>query len=332
MVKAIFDELAAATPRSGFTIGIDDDVTHTSLAYDPSFSTEDQSTVRAIFYGLGADGTVGANKNSIKIIGEETDNYAQGYFVYDSKKSGLGDHLAPALRAATDPRRVSHQPGHVRRVSPVLLPRAPGRAREPRSPAPSSCSTARTGPTRSGTSCPAPCRRTIIAKRLRFFVVDGDRVAREAGMGGRINTVMQTCFFAISGVLPRDEAIARHQARDREDLREARRGGGAEELGRGGRRPRAPARGARSRSRDQRQGDRGPPVPPEAPEFVQKVTARMIAGQGRPPARERVARGRHLSRPERPSGRSAASRSRSRCGTRSCASSAASACSSVRTR
>ncbi len=102
MVKAVFDELAATQPKNHFTVGIDDDVTSTSLAYDPAFSTEHPTTVRAMFYGLGADGTVSANKNSIKIIGEGTDNYAQGYFVYDSKKSGHDDDLAPAVRQAPD--------------------------------------------------------------------------------------------------------------------------------------------------------------------------------------------------------------------------------------
>ena len=114
MVKAVFDNLAQAAPKNHFTVGINDDVSHTSLAWDPEFSTEPDNVIRAMFYGLGADGTVGANKNSIKIIGEETPNYAQGYFVYDSKKSGLDDGVAPAVRAAADPLDV---PDHARPIS-----------------------------------------------------------------------------------------------------------------------------------------------------------------------------------------------------------------------
>ena len=195
-------------PQNHFTVGIHDDVTHTSLDYDPAFSTEDPATVRAVFYGLGSDGTVGANKNSIKIIGEETDFYAQGYFVYDSKKSGFDDRLAPALRPAADPLHLPDQPGELRGLPPVRLPGTARRARRSPTRGPRSCSTAPTRPTRSGTSCRATVQETIIAKKLRFFVIDAYRVAREAGMGERINTIMQTCFFAISGVLPRDEAIA----------------------------------------------------------------------------------------------------------------------------
>ena len=120
MVKGVFDELLKTSPKNHFTVGIKDDVTHTSLDYDPEFSTEDPGTVRALFYGLGADGTVGANKNSIKIIGEETDNYAQGYFVYDSKKSGVDHHFAPALRPPADPLQLPDHPGELRRLPPVL--------------------------------------------------------------------------------------------------------------------------------------------------------------------------------------------------------------------
>ena len=174
----------------------------------PTFSIEAADTVRAVFYGLGSDGTVGANKNSIKIIGEETDNYAQGYFVYDSKKSGSVtiSHLRFGPQPIHAPYLISqanfvacHQFGFLERFDVLRAGRA-GRA--------SSCSTAPTAPTRSGTTCRAPSRQPIIDKRLRFFVIDGNQVAREAGMGGRVNTIMQTCFFAISGVLPRDEAIA----------------------------------------------------------------------------------------------------------------------------
>jgi pyruvate-ferredoxin/flavodoxin oxidoreductase len=120
MVKAIFDELKKPVPKNHFTIGIVDDVTHTNLRWDAEFSTEDPRTIRALFYGLGSDGTVGANKNSIKIIGKGTGNYAQGYFVYDSKKADYG--VACALRTAADPLDVSHQQGKFRRVPPIPVP------------------------------------------------------------------------------------------------------------------------------------------------------------------------------------------------------------------
>ena len=128
MVKAVFDELNAATPKNHFTVGIRDDVTHTSLPYDESFSTEDPRTVRAIFYGLGSDGTVGANKNSIKIIGENTPNYAQGYFVYDSKKGGLGHRLASALWPAADRIHLSDFTRKLHCLPPVFISGAHGRA------------------------------------------------------------------------------------------------------------------------------------------------------------------------------------------------------------
>ena len=164
--------------------------------------------MRAVFFGLGSDGTVGANKNSIKIIGEETDNYAQGYFVYDSKKSGADDHLAPALRAAADPLHLPDQPGELRGLPPVPVPGTARRARGRRAGRDLPAEQPVRRRTRSGTTCRATVQEQIIDKKLQFFVIDAYQVARETGMGGRINTIMQTCFFAISGVLPRDEAIA----------------------------------------------------------------------------------------------------------------------------
>ena len=159
MVKAVFDEMLKDEPRNHFTVGINDDVTHTSLEYDPSFSTEDPKTVRAVFFGLGADGTVGANKNSIKIIGEDTENYAQGYFVYDSKKSGSVtiSHLRFGPKPIHSTYLISQ--GQFRGLPPVQLPRAAGRAEGRASPAPPSCSTALSGRKKSGTTCPAPCSR-----------------------------------------------------------------------------------------------------------------------------------------------------------------------------
>ena len=122
MVKGVFDNLAAAAPKNHFTVGIEDDLNHTSLAYDPEFSTEADDVVRAMFYGLGSDGTVGANKNSIKIIGEETENYAQGYFVYDSKKAGSITVSHLAFRPEADPLHVSHHPRQLRGLPRDLVP------------------------------------------------------------------------------------------------------------------------------------------------------------------------------------------------------------------
>jgi pyruvate-ferredoxin/flavodoxin oxidoreductase len=207
MAKGIFDELAKPHPKNHFTIGIDDDVTHSSLPWDESFSTENPKTVRALFYGLGSDGTVGANKNSIKIIGSETPNYAQGYFVYDSKKSG--SLTTSHLRFGPEPIRSTylisranfiacHQFEFLEKVD-VLAAAEPGAIFLLNSPY---------GPDEVWQHLPNTLQRTIIDKHLKLFVIDGFTVARENGMGNRINTVMQTCFFAISGVLPRDEAIA----------------------------------------------------------------------------------------------------------------------------
>ena len=207
MVKAVFDNLAQPVPHNHFTIGIHDDVTHTSLAFDPNFSTEDPQTVRALFYGLGADGTVGANKNSIKIIGEDTANYAQGYFVYDSKKSGsittshlrFGPHPIRSCYLITRANFVAcHQFNFLERID-VLRYAEPGAIFLLNSPF---------GKDEVWDHLPRPVQEDILRKKLQFYVIDGYAVASQTGMGLRINTVMQTCFFAISGVLPRDEAIA----------------------------------------------------------------------------------------------------------------------------
>lgn len=207
MAKAVFDEGFRTHPRRQFTIGIRDDVTFLSLDYDPTFSTEDPANVRAVFFGLGADGTVGANKNSIKIIGEETGNFAQGYFVYDSKKSG--SMTVSHLRFGPRPIRSSyliqranfvacHQFQFLERID-VLSVAEPGAT---------FLLNSSYGPEETWKHLPRSVQETILAKKIRLHVVDALRVARENGMGGRINTVMQSCFFALSGVLPRDEAIA----------------------------------------------------------------------------------------------------------------------------
>ncbi len=208
MVKGVFDNMAAAAPKNHFTIGINDDVTHTSLAYDPSYSVESKRGVRALFYGLGSDGTVGANHNSIRIIGAETDNYAQGYFYYDSKKAGTV--TTSHLRFGPEPIRLSnliesanfvacHQWVFLERVN-VLAKAEQGATFLLASPY---------GPDEVWDHLPRQVQAQIIQKKLRFFVIDAVAVAQATGMGGRINTIMQTCFFAISGVLPKDEAIER---------------------------------------------------------------------------------------------------------------------------
>jgi len=206
MVKGVFDELKKDKLKNRFTIGINDDVTHSSLDFDSDFSTEDPKTVRALFYGLGADGTVGANKNSIKIIGAETPNYAQGYFVYDSRKSG--SVTTSHLRFGPNPIRSTylitkanfiacHQFPFVERMD-LLAHAAPGAVFLLNSPH---------GPEDIWQHLPKTTQETIIKKKLQFYVIDGYTVARATGMGSRLNTIMQTCFFAISGILPADEAI-----------------------------------------------------------------------------------------------------------------------------
>lgn len=206
MVKGIFDHLRGSQLRNHFTIGIDDDVTHRSLAYDPLFSTERPEVVRALFYGLGADGTVGANKNSIKIIGENTGNYAQGYFVYDSKKSGamtvshlrFGPHAIHSTYLISEANFVAcHQPIFLERYD-MVKPLVEGGIFLLNTPL---------GPERIWDRLPREMQETLIARRIRLFVIDASAVAREVGMAGRINTIMQVCFFALSGVLPREEAI-----------------------------------------------------------------------------------------------------------------------------
>ncbi len=206
MAKAVFDELAKPDPKRHFTAGIVDDITHLSLAYAEDFDIEPDDVVRAVFYGLGADGTVGANKNSIKIIGEETPNYAQGYFVYDSKKSGAMtvSHLRfgpRPIRSAYQVRSANfvacHQFGFLQKFD-VLATARPGGVFLLNAPH---------GPDQVWDYLPREVQEALIDKRLKFYVIDALKVARDTGMGGRINTIMQTCFFAVSGVLPRDQAI-----------------------------------------------------------------------------------------------------------------------------
>jgi pyruvate-ferredoxin/flavodoxin oxidoreductase len=209
MVKATLDELCKDQPKTHFTVGINDDVAHTSLDFDPNFIIEPEGVVSCVFFGLGADGTVGANKNSIKIIGEETDNFAQGYFYYDSKKSGTVtmSHLrfgpqpirAPYLVELGQANFVAcHQFSFLERVDMLKYARRGG----------TFLLNSLYGPDEVWDFLPVEVQNDIIEKKLKFYVINGYEVAEKTGMGGRMNTIMQTAFFAISGILPREAAIA----------------------------------------------------------------------------------------------------------------------------
>jgi pyruvate-ferredoxin/flavodoxin oxidoreductase len=278
MLKAVYEELGKPQPKNHFTIGIDDDVSHTSLPFDASFDIEPDEVVRAVFFGLGADGTVGANKNSIKIIAEDPDVHAQAYFVYDSKKSG--SQTTSHLRFGPRPIRSSylikaasfvgcHQFGFLERFD-ILRFAAPG--------ATLLVDTIH-GPTEVWAELPLEVQEEILAKRVALWVIDASEVARAAGMGTRTNTIMQTCFFAISGVLPREEAIAKI----RRSIDKTYGKKGAEVVRKNFAavdhtlanlfRVELPDR-VTSRRR------RLPVVPSQAPAFVREVTARMMEGRG----------------------------------------------------
>jgi pyruvate-ferredoxin/flavodoxin oxidoreductase len=278
MVKAVLDNLSDAAPRNHFTVGINDDVSHSSLSFDPHYSTENAGTVRALFYGLGADGTVGANKNSIKIIGEDTDNYAQGYFVYDSKKSGsiTTSHLRFGPRPIRSSYLISrasfiacHQFTFLERID-MLRYAEEGAVFLLNSPFPKE---------EVWDRLPRPVQQTIIDRKLRFYVIDGYSVAKETGMGQRINTIMQTCFFAISGVLPREEAIDAIKKAIKKTY--GKRGEAVVEQNFAAvdstlahlHQIEIPASATST-------VELRPPVPAQAPEFVQEVLAPMIFGTG----------------------------------------------------
>jgi pyruvate-ferredoxin/flavodoxin oxidoreductase len=207
MVKAVYDNLKLDTPKNHFTVGINDDLSHTSLEFDPNFVIEGEDVKCCLFYGLGADGTVGANKNSIKIIGEETDFYAQGYFVYDSKKSGSS--TVSHLRFGKSPIKSTyliqsakfigcHQFGLMEKFD-ILSNIVDGGTFLLNSPY---------SKDEIWDKLPGKVQQQMIDKKLNFYVIDGYAVAGKTGMGNRVNTIMQTCFFAISNILPKDEAIA----------------------------------------------------------------------------------------------------------------------------
>jgi pyruvate-ferredoxin/flavodoxin oxidoreductase len=278
MVKAVYDELEKHKPKNHFTVGINDDVTHTSLEFEPTFSTESPETTRALFFGLGADGTVGANKNSIKIIGEETEYFAQGYFVYDSKKSG--SVTISHLRFGPRPIRSSyliqranfiacHQFNLLERLQ-VLKAAEPGAT---------FLLNTGYGPEAVWAHLPLSVQQQIIAKKLRFFVLDAIKIAGEAGLGGRISTIMQMGFFAVTGILPKEaalkaikQAIEKSFGKRRETI--VAKNNAAVDL--------AMNRVMEVTVPEQATAtfDLRPAVPAGAPQFVRDVTARMIEGLG----------------------------------------------------
>jgi len=278
MVKGVLDESAKDKPKNHFTVGIVDDVSATSLDYDPTFDIEPDSVIRAMFFGLGADGTVGANKNTIKIIGEDADFHAQGYFVYDSKKSG--SQTVSHVRFGPEPIRSTylinkanfigcHQFNFLEKTD-VLGKAAEGATFLLNSPF---------GPDEVWQKLPRKVQEEIIDKKLKFFVIDGAQVARDTGMGTRTNTIMQTCFFAISGVMPKDKAIEKIKKSIEKTY-----GVKGEEVVRKNfeavdhtvanlHEVEVPAKVTSNL-------EIPPTVPAAAPDFVQNVTAMMMAGRG----------------------------------------------------
>jgi len=284
MVKAVFDNLGgvgvsgAKAPKNHFTVGITEDVTHSSLEFDPTFSTEDKQVVRAMFYGLGSDGTVGANKNSIKIIGEDTPNFAQGYFVYDSKKAG--SMTVSHLRFGPKPIRSSYLVTEANFVAchnwaflekyDMLKAAVPGATFLINSPFPRE---------ETWDRLPRKVQQDVIDKRLKVYAIDGYKVAKDAGMGGRVNTIMQTCFFAISGVLPKDQAIEaikqsikKEYGKKGEDVVKKNWAAVDQTL--------ANLYEIQVPAKATSKIDMRPAVPEEAPEFVKQVLGPMIVFQG----------------------------------------------------
>ncbi|MFQ5700827.1 MAG: pyruvate:ferredoxin (flavodoxin) oxidoreductase [Acidobacteriota bacterium] len=278
MVKAVFDEIASPEPRNHFTVGIVDDVTHTSLAYDAGMDIETDDTVRAVFFGLGSDGTVSANKNSIKIIGEHTDSFAQGYFVYDSRKAGAVtiSHLRfgpRPIRSAYLIREAGFIGCHQFQfldTHDMLELAAPGGVFLLNAPF---------APGEVWDRLPREVQEQILEKKLRFHVIDAYRVARENGLGGRINTIMQACFFSLTGVLPREQATAaikdaieKTYGRKGKELVERNNAAVDQAL--------ANLHEVRVPGKLTATHGRPPIVPDAAPDFVKKVTAVMMAGKG----------------------------------------------------
>jgi pyruvate-ferredoxin/flavodoxin oxidoreductase len=278
MVSAIFDHLTQDRPRNHFTVGIVDDVTHTSLAYDTSFDIEPKDVATALFYGLGADGTVGANKNSIKIIGEDTNQFVQGYFVYDSKKAGATtvSHLRTSARPIRSAYLISkarfvacHQFEFLDRID-VLEHAADGAVFLLNAPY---------QPDDVWQHLPREVQQQIIDKHIRIYAIDAASVAQRVGMGGRINTIMQTCFFAISGILPRAQAIDRIKHAIEKTYAKR----GAEVVRRNFEAvdaTLADLHEVRVPQAVTAVRERPPLVPTDAPDFVRRMTAVLLAGKG----------------------------------------------------
>ncbi|SYZ74112.1 putative 2-oxoacid-flavodoxin fused oxidoreductase:conserved protein; 4Fe-4S cluster binding protein [Candidatus Zixiibacteriota bacterium] len=278
MAKAVYDNLKAAKPKNHFTVGITDDVTKTSLDVDYSFNIEPDEVFRGLFYGLGSDGTVGANKNSIKIIGENTSNYAQGYFVYDSKKAGAVtvSHIRFGKKPIRSPYQISsakfvacHNFSFLERYD-MLSPLVPGGTFLLTSPF---------GPDEVWDNIPIEVQKQIIEKKAKFYVIDAISLAKELGLGGRINMIMQTAFFVISGILPREEAI--QAIKDALKKTYGHKGEKVVQMNY------ASVDAAVSNIHEVKYPNRAtskikkpPLVPKDAPEFVRKVTATIIAGKG----------------------------------------------------
>jgi len=278
MVKGVFEELKKASPKNGFTIGIIDDVTHTSLNYDPTYDIIPEGTISAVFFGLGSDGTVGANKNSIKIIGEGTNLFAQGYFVYDSKKSGAQtvSHLRFGKKPINAPYLIMeadfiacHKFNFIEKVQMLRLAKK-GATFLLNSPY---------GVDEVWNHLPFPIQGIIIEKKLKLYIIDASGVAQAAGLGERINTIMQTCFFALSEVLPKEEAIDRIKWSIEKSY--LKKGKAVVEMN--FRVVDAALKNlfkVKIPSKVTSKIPLPPTVPIEAPEFVQQVTAMMMRGDG----------------------------------------------------
>jgi pyruvate-ferredoxin/flavodoxin oxidoreductase len=278
MAKAVLDNLKIGRPKNHFTVGIIDDVTHTSLEVDNSFSVEGDDVFRGLFYGLGADGTVGANKNSIKIIGENTNNYAQGYFVYDSKKAGAVtvSHLRFGKKIIRSPYLIDsakfvacHNFSFLERYD-MLSPLVKGGTFLLTSPF---------GPDEVWDNLPMEVQKQMIDKKARFYVIDAIKLGKELGLGARINMIMQTAFFSISGILPKDEAIT--AIKDALKKTYGHKGEKVVQMNY------ASVDAAVSNIHEVRYPDKvtskikmPPLVPENAPEFVRYVTATIISGKG----------------------------------------------------
>ncbi len=278
MVKAVFDELKKENPKDRFTVGITDDVTHMSLDYDLDFSTESDNVFRGMFFGLGADGTVSANKNSIKIIGEETDNFAQGYFVYDSRKAGTltVSHLRFGKQQIHSTYLISkanfiacHQWVFLEKYDmlkyaipgAIFLLNTPYKADE------------------VWDKLPRKVQEDVIEKKIKLYCIDAYQVSKDTGMGAMINTIMQTCFFAISGILPKDEAIAK--IKDSIKKAYGKKGDAVVQMNYNAvDQTLAHLHEVRHPEKVTSSIEMRTPVPEDSPEFVKNVVAKIVAQQG----------------------------------------------------